>query len=86
MTFAEIAGISTVMNALLNKAITALQKLPDKEQEAIARDVLDQLAADDRWRDLLSDPRSAGVLEKLAEEARRDIAAGRVSDRDPSNS
>ena len=68
------------MNALLNKAIAALSKLPEKEQEAIAREVLDRLESDARWDSLFADPRSAATLARLAAEARGDIARGDAID------
>jgi hypothetical protein len=71
------------MNALLNKAIAAVSKLPDADQEAIAREVLDRLEADARWDQLLADPRSESALSKLVAEARADIARGDVLDFDP---
>ena len=73
------------MNALLNKAIAALTKLPDAEQEAIAREMLDRLEADARWEKLLADPRSKAVLSRLAADARSEIARGDVVDGDPAN-
>ena len=73
------------MNALLNKAIAALSKLPEAEQEAIARDVLDRLGSDARWDTLFADPRSSATLARLAAEARDDIAHGHVIDGDPSS-
>jgi hypothetical protein len=72
------------MNALLNKAIAAMSRLPEAEQEAIARDVLERIDADARWDKLLADPRSPGALSRLAKEARDDIARGDVVDHDPS--
>ena len=71
------------MNALLDKAITAIQKLPEAEQEAIAREVLERLDADARWEQLLADPRSKGVLKRLAAEAREEIERGDDLDIDP---
>jgi hypothetical protein len=79
---AELAYL-LLMNALLNKAIAAMSKLPEAEQEAIAREVLDRLEADARWDALLADPRSSAVLSKLAAETRADIARGDVLDFDP---
>ena len=73
------------MNALLTKAIAAMSKLPEKEQEAIARDVLDRLEAGTRWGQLLDDPRSPATLARLAAEARDDIARGDALDCDPSS-
>ena len=71
------------MNALLNKAIAAIAKLPEAEQEAIARDVLERLEADAHWNNLFADPRSNAALSRLATEARDDIARGDVLDYDP---
>ena len=73
------------MNALLDKAISALQKLPEAEQEAIAREVLERIAADARWEALLSDPRSEKLLERLGDEALAELRRGDVIDGDPSN-
>lgn len=72
------------MNPLLDKAMKAVARLPEAEQEAIARDILAQIEADDRWDRLLADPRSPGTLRRLAAEARADIARGDVIDGDPS--
>lgn len=71
------------MNALLDKAIAAITKLPDAEQEAIARDVLDRIEADARWEELLAGPRSNTVLSQLAAQTREEIALGHVEDSDP---
>jgi len=71
------------VNALLDKAISAIQKLPEAEQEAIAREVLERIEADARWEALLSDPRSEAVLKRLADEAREDGRRGDVVDGDP---
>ncbi len=73
------------MNALFDKVIAAVSRLPDVEQEAIAREVLDRIEADARWDKLLADPRSRSVLTRLAAEARQDIARGDVCDHDPSD-
>ena len=73
------------MNALLDKAITAIQKLPEAEQEAIAREVLERLDADARWEQLLADPRSKGVLKRLSAEAREEIERGDDLDIDPAD-
>jgi hypothetical protein len=67
------------MNAIVENTIKNIQRLPDVEQEAMARDVLDRIAADAKWRELLGDPRSEGLLRKLADEARRDIRGGDVT-------
>ena len=71
------------MNALFDKAVAAIAKLPDAEQEAIAREMLERLEADARWDKLFADPRSKTALARLATEARADIARGDISDGDP---
>jgi len=71
------------MNALLDKAFSAISKLSDAEQEAIAREMLDRLEGDARWDKLFADPRSNAVLGRLAAEARGEIAKGDLVDRDP---
>ena len=57
------------MNALLDKAIFAIRKLPEAEQEAVAREILERIEADARWHALFADPRSESMLERLADEA-----------------
>ena len=72
------------MTKLLEKAVAALGHLPASEQDAIAREILERIEADERWDRLLGDPRSAGALARLAAETRADVAAGQVEDGDPS--
>jgi len=73
------------MNALLDKAISAIQKLPEAEQEAIAREVLERIEADARWDKLFADPRSKDALGRLAAEAQADIERGDELDFDPAD-
>jgi hypothetical protein len=68
------------MNALVSKAIEAIAKLPDTEQEVIAREVLARLEADARWDKLFADPRSEALLDRLADEAEIEIARGEIVD------
>jgi hypothetical protein len=71
------------MNALLDKAIFAIRKLPEAEQKAIARELLDRIEADARGDTLLADPRSESLLDRLADEALDEIRRGDVVDGDP---
>jgi len=73
------------MTVLLDKAIKVLRQLPPEEQDALAREVLDRVAADQRWEALLSDPRSGPLLDRLVSEVRADIEAGDIVDEDPSD-
>ena len=73
------------MTALLEKAIVGIKQLPDDEQDEIARELLEMLASEQRWDALFADPRSEALMDKMAAKVRADIAAGRVSDGDPSD-
>ena len=75
----------SAMNALLDKAISAIQKLPEAEQEAIAREVLDRIAAHARWDALFADPRSEALLERLADAALDEVSRGDIIEGDPGN-
>jgi len=71
------------MNALVDKAISAIKRLPETEQEAIAREVLERIEADARWDTLFADSRSEALLERLADEALDEVRRGEVVDGDP---
>ena len=73
------------MTELLNKAIEAAQKLSPEEQDALARELLERLTADARWDTLFADPRSEDLLNRLADEADAEIAAGDACNFDPAN-
>lgn len=55
------------MNALLDKAIFAVRRLPEAEQEATAREILERIEADARWDTLFADPRSETLLDRVAD-------------------
>lgn len=63
------------MNIWVSKLIAAVSRLPDVEQETLAREVLARLEADNRWRDVFADPRSEAALSKLVKEALADDEA-----------
>ena len=69
---------------LLDRAITAIRKLPSTEQESLARELLERIAADEKWDALIADPRSDRLLSRLTNEARAEIAAGEICEGDPS--
>jgi hypothetical protein len=73
------------MNALLDKAIIAIRKLPEAEQEAIACEILERIEADARWDALFADPRSEQALRRLAAEAEAEIKRGEAFDLDPAD-
>ena len=55
------------MTKLLEKAISKVEKLPDLEQNALAKWLLNELSSDRRWDESFAG--SEQVLEKLAGEA-----------------
>jgi hypothetical protein len=55
------------MTALLEQAFEQATQLPDMEQNALAKWLLDELAAEKQWTKAFSE--SEDVLEKLADEA-----------------
>lgn len=69
------------MTQLLDKAFAEAAKLPEDEQDALARAVLDELAGERRWDELFS--QSQDVLGDLAAEARAEYRAGRSHKLDP---
>ena len=64
------------MTHRLEQAISALQKLPEPEQDAMATLILDQITDDSAWDEAFA--RSQGQLARLASKARADVAVGRV--------
>ncbi len=64
------------MTILLEQALAEVKKLPDLEQDAIAKVILEELADEARWEDAFAN--SQPQLAKLAAKARADIQAGRV--------
>lgn len=55
------------MTALLERAFQQATRLPDVEQNALAKWLLDELAAEKEWAKAFSE--SEDVLERLADEA-----------------
>ena len=69
------------MSKLLEEAFTKLAELPEADQDSIATWLLDELESEERWKDILSD--SGDALERLADDALADHAAGRTEELDP---
>lgn len=57
------------MTPVLDKALEELKALPLDAQEAIAHDLLQLIRSERKWDQLFADPRSDGVLKRLAAEA-----------------
>jgi aspartate/glutamate racemase len=64
------------MTALLQKALSEVQKLSADEQDAIAAVILEELEDERRWDEAFES--SQQQLSKLAAQAEDEIAAGRI--------
>jgi hypothetical protein len=74
------------MNALLEKALAEVARLPEEEQEAIAALILDEIAAERGWEERFAktqDQLAALVRSARAEGERGDVVSGDPSDRPP---
>jgi hypothetical protein len=69
------------MTKLLKKAFDEASKLPEKEQDALARILLEELASERRWEELFAG--SPDLLGQLADEALAEHRAGRTKELDP---
>jgi hypothetical protein len=69
------------MTELLERALAELAKLPERDQNAIAAIILEAIEDERRWEE--SSAPSADVLERLADEARAELRAGRTLPLDP---
>ena len=74
--FAEVE-----MTKLLQRAFDEASKLPEPEQEALGRMLLDELASERRWEELFG--RSHELLKDLADQALVEHRAGRTEKLDP---
>ncbi len=69
------------MTQLLEAALRKVAELPEAEQDAIARLILDELADEARWRRNFA--ASQDLLARLADAAREEIRRGDVVSDDP---
>jgi hypothetical protein len=66
---------------ILRQVIEQVEQLGPDEQGIIAerfQHVLEELAEERRWTELLHDPRTPDLLDRLADEARAEYEAGRT--------
>ena len=68
------------LTELLEKAVTKLARLADVEQDRYASEILASLSVDAEWDALFASEASQKWLAAAAEEARRDIAEGRIKE------
>ena len=66
------------MNKLLKKAFEKAAELPDEKQETLAAIILEEMDSDEKWDELFARPESEALLDKMTEEVREDIRAGRT--------
>jgi hypothetical protein len=69
------------MTNALRKAFEVASCLPDREQDALAAAILEELAADERWETTIA--AEPGALERLADEALAEHRASRTKPLDP---
>lgn len=69
------------MTHALKKAFEVASSLPEREQDALAAAILEEVAADEQWEAALGT--SPGALDSLADEALREHRAGRTKPLDP---
>jgi aspartate/glutamate racemase len=65
------------MTKLLEEAIAAVSKLPDAQQDAIAKLILEELASEQRWKETFAN--SQNQLDRIAEEALAELNADKFS-------
>ncbi|MGM0600727.1 MAG: hypothetical protein ACQETH_13035 [Candidatus Rifleibacteriota bacterium] len=68
------------MTSLLKKAFDKAKKLPEIEQNLLARRILEELKAESKWEKLFSE--SEDLLAEMAETAVKDEENGKTSDLD----
>ena len=64
------------MTQLLEKALSAVDQLPDPEQDVLATLLLQEIASEQRWSDAFA--KSQDVLAGLAEKALAENAVGQT--------
>ena len=69
------------MTRLLEQAIAKLRQLSEKEQDAIAQIVLQEIESEKRWDELFA--KSPEKLRQLADDAWGEHEAGRSEELDP---
>ena len=69
------------MTKLLRRAFDEASKLPEIEQDVLGRLLLEELASERRWEELLG--RSEGLLAELADQALAEHHAGQTEKLDP---
>lgn len=66
------------MSQLMEQAIQKARELPERDQEAIASIILQEIESEHQWEELFARPESAELLSRLADEALAEARAGRA--------
>ena len=66
------------MSQLMEQAIQRARQLPERDQEALASIILQEIDAEESWDELFSRPESADLLARMADEALAEARAGRA--------
>jgi hypothetical protein len=66
------------MTRLMEQAISQASRLPEEEQDAIASIILREIESEGRWDELFSQPGSADLLSRMADEALAEARSGRA--------
>ena len=64
------------MTQLLEKAFKRVSKLPEIEQNVMAKWLIDELKSEKKWEKVFAE--SEDILEKLADEALAELAQGKT--------
>jgi hypothetical protein len=62
----------------MEQAFQMARQLPEREQEAIASIILQEIESERRWGELFAQPKSADLLSRMADEALAEVRAGRA--------
>ncbi|MBI3605663.1 MAG: hypothetical protein HY202_06515 [Nitrospirae bacterium] len=71
------------MTKLLEKVFDEVSKLPQKEQDALAAWIMEELASERRWEKTFAE--SSDLLNHLADEALTEHHKGKTQTLDPNN-
>ena len=64
------------MTQALSAAVATAAQLPEKEQDALAAILVEEMESEERWNAIFAD--SQNLLERMANEAIQDLETGRV--------
>ena len=71
------------MSNAVEQALAELKQLPEDAQELVVEEFLELIRSEAKWDKLFADPRSEGLLERLAVEADEEDKRGEAYDFDP---